>query len=220
MDSDIAQRLGILGGTFDPVHNAHLIVAGKVREAFGLSAVIFIPAACPPHKKGFSVISFADRLAMLRLAVHGTPFFLVSPIEADRPGPSYSIDTLLQLRREYPPDVELFFIIGSDAFAEVASWKNYVSLLDLTNFIVIARTPIDYVGIARLIGAVFPEHVFDNNLCCWNKPGCFGKIYTFIRESIQISSTEIRKRVQQRDTISDLVPKAVADYIDKHFLYE
>lgn len=214
------QRIGVLGGTFDPVHNGHLTVADRVRKIFELHSVLFIPAAEPPHKQGIRLAPFTDRLAMLRLAVSGRPFFQVSSIEADRPGPSYSIDTLTHLRLTQPAGSELFFIIGSDAFSEITSWKNYAALPEVSHFIVLARSKTDQIDIDRLIRIAFPEHKFDKTVDFSSKSGCSGRIYAFRMEPISVSSTVIRNRVRKGKSIADLVPSLVAEYIEIHNLYK
>ena len=131
-------RIGILGGTFNPVHIAHLRIAEEVRERFDLARVIFVPAATPPHKPLAGDLPFGLRQQMVRLAIAGNPFFTVSDIEGKRAGKSYSIDTIHALRAEYPDD-ELFFVIGSDSFLDIGTWRSYGAIFALCNIVVVER---------------------------------------------------------------------------------
>lgn len=214
-----SQRIGVLGGTFDPVHNGHLSVAGMVQEVFELDTVVFIPAYEPPHKQSIRLTPFTDRLAMLKQAVIDIPFFQVSAIEAGRLGPSYSIDTLQHLKKELSTSTELFFIIGSDAFAEIASWKSYVKLPEFAHFIVIARAPFIISKLDSMIQQLFPDYAFDRLLNCWRKSDCPGCFYLVIIEPILVSSTEIRQRVRQGLDITSMVPPQVVSYIKANNLY-
>ena len=136
---NLGRRVGILGGTFDPVHNGHLAIAEAVRQALALSGLLFIPAFLPPHKPTYTISPFVQRAAMLELAVVDRPGFFVSLLEAEREGPSYSIDTLRTLRQTLGEEVHLFFIIGMDAFAEIHTWKANRELLDQASFVVMGR---------------------------------------------------------------------------------
>ena len=129
----------MLGGTFDPVHTGHLAIADTAAAQFALDSVLFIPASLPPHKQDYTVSSFEDRAAMLESALSKRPGFFISRLEADRTGPSYSIDTLAELRQQLGNEVNLYFIIGMDAFAEIVTWKEYDRLLDFAHFIVVDR---------------------------------------------------------------------------------
>ena len=132
-------RLGLLGGTFNPVHYGHLRAAEETAELMGLGRVTFIPSAQPPHKKGQPQVEFRHRLAMTRLACADNSSFAVSDLEGKRDGPSYTVQTLGQLHQEQGPGLELYFITGLDAFLEIHSWKRYQELFELAAFVVITR---------------------------------------------------------------------------------
>jgi len=212
-------RVGILGGTFDPVHNGHLAVADAVHQALALSSILFVPAFLPPHKPTYAISPFAHRAAMLELAVAGRPDFYVSRLEAEREGPSYSIDTLRTLAYGFGKDVHLFFIIGMDAFAEVFTWKKQRELLDHASFVVVGRPDHCKQSCGQTVAANFPGYAFVEALGCWQgKPGQ-GAIHPVVMPPVKVSSTEIREAVRQGRSISNLVPAAVANYIEVQGLY-
>ena len=216
---NLGTRIGILGGTFDPVHNGHLAVAETVRQALSLSSILYIPAFLPPHKPTYAISAFDHRVAMLELAVGSKPCFSVSPLEAERVGPSYSIDTLRTLGQILGKDVHLFFIIGMDAFAEVFTWKEKGELLDHAGFVVVGRPDQCQQSCAQTVAANFSGFAFDEGQGSWQgKPGQ-GAIYPVAMVPIKVSSTEIREAVRQGRSIRDRVPAAVADYIEAHGLY-
>ena len=190
-------KLGVFGGTFDPVHHGHLIVAEYVRERVGLDRVLFIPTMISPHKVDAAVTSPADRLAMLREAVKSNPFFQVSDMEIERGGVSYTVDTLRLMGEENAAD-ELFLLIGADNLAEFRSWKDPGGIVKRAKLVVMNRP-----GFAGAPG----------------DPSLPGDVIQCPVPSIDISATEIRRRVQQGLTISYLVPPAVARYIERHRLY-
>src|SRR5512136_414879 len=131
-------KTGIFGGTFNPIHFAHLRIAEEIRDSFMLDRVIFVPAATPPHKPLADHLSFDERLKMVRMAIAGNPYFSVSDIEGKREGKSYSIDTLHLLHEIYPQD-DLYFIMGGDSFAEFSSWKQYTAIFSCCNIVAITR---------------------------------------------------------------------------------
>ncbi len=215
----LGQRIGILGGTFDPVHNGHLAIAVKAKGEFGLDSFLFIPAHQPPHKPDYIISSFKDRVAMLECAIGKQSGFFVSRLEANRPGPSYSIDTLTLLRQQLGSGINLFFTIGMDSFAEIMTWKTYERLLRLTDFIVADRPDQSMGGMAEIIKQYFPLHHYDEEQRAWVAGSGFGSIYS-MHISVPVSATEIRARVQAGRPIDDLVPEGVARYIAKHGLYK
>jgi len=216
---NLGRRVGVLGGTFDPVHNAHLAIAEAVRQAMALSGILFVPAFLPPHKPTYAISAFADRLAMLALAVAGRPAFQVSRLEAERVGPSFSIDTLKALRLWLGPEVELFFIIGMDAFAEIHTWKAYRELLDYASFVIIGRPDHCQQSCEQIVMADFPGYAFTEAAGCWQGEPGQGAIYPLAVPPMEVSSTQIRQAVRKGKSILDVVPEAVARYVETHGLY-
>lgn len=200
------KRIGVLGGTFDPIHLGHLIVAADARRKLKLSYVLFVPAGKPwlKLKEEGQITDGKHRLAMVRLAIKGNPYFKVSTIELDRPGPSYSIDTVLELKSKLGSRAEIYFIVGPDALAELPRWKEPGRLLEACQVVAIERPGYDRVNLRTLARSV---------------PGASKRIMKLDVPQIDISSTEIRKRVAQGQSIRRLVPEAVEKYIQKHKLY-
>ncbi len=212
------RRVGVLGGTFDPVHNGHLVLAEAAWREFNLDLVWFIPAAQPPHKLDEPVTSFAHRAAMLELALADQPAFAVNLMEQQRPGPSYSVDTLRQLRQQLGRDRELYFIIGSDAFVEITTWKDYPELFHYAHFLV-AERPDSAPGHLNDQISSLPENFrHDPAHNRWSHPrGAF--LYPLPVNAFLVSSTTIRRKLRAGEDISGLVPPPVAGYIRRHRLY-
>jgi len=217
------QHIGLLGGTFDPVHNGHLAVADHVRQALGLDSIWFIPAALPPHKAGHAdgldISNFAHRLAMLDRAIAENSSFVVSDIEAKRSVPSYSIDTINILIPQIGEQADLFFIIGTDAFLEIDTWKRYKELPALVNFVVISRPTYSPDKVGEVIHHHFAGYKYDPSHETWNSPDSKGSFILQQMEPVPISSTDIREKVRRGEDITGLVPQAVEDYIRKQGLY-
>jgi len=200
------EKIGLLGGAFDPVHNGHLAMARAASTAAGLSRVVFIPAAVSPYKTGEPSASAADRLAMLRLATAGRPGWEVWEIELDRGGISYTIDTLRALRRALGPGPELHLIIGMDNYLEISGWKEIGAVVELARFIVVGRPGRDP---GRISGEDrnWAERIRDR-----------GRLTT-VELSVPVSSSRIRRLVREgKDFRSDL-PRPVAEYIEERNLY-
>jgi len=196
------RRIGIMGGTFDPVHSGHLITAEEVRVAFRLDEVVFVPCGIPPHKKDYELTPAHHRYLMVELAVADNPYFSASTVETDRPGPSYTIDTIREFRRRHGEGVDLHFITGADAILEILTWRDNESLIRLCRFIAATRPGYDLGELARRLGE---RHL--SRIDAVSVPG------------IEISSTDIRRRVREGKPIQYLTPAAVASYIAKHGLY-
>jgi nicotinate-nucleotide adenylyltransferase len=211
-------KIGILGGTFNPIHNAHLKIAAEVRDRLALDRIIFIPAATPPHKELDGAIDYADRRAMVALAIAGEPAFAVSDIEERRGGLSYSVYTLAELQMLHPGD-GLFFIIGSDSFLEIASWYRAAEIFALSNIVVVERPHAPLTDLlAALPVAMRSEFCYDSaemrlthrsGFCVYYLPGT----------PLAISSSEIRRLVRTGHSIRHLVPAAVARYISEKRIY-
>ncbi|MBN1106471.1 MAG: nicotinate-nucleotide adenylyltransferase [Deltaproteobacteria bacterium] len=211
-------RLGILGGTFDPVHLGHLRLAEEVGEELKLETVYLIPAASPPHKERKPVTPFHHRFAMTRLAAAESPLFQATDMEAQREGLSFSIETLREFHHLHREDLQLFFIIGMDAFLEIESWKEYEKLFDYAHFVVIQRPGVP----AEELGA------FLDHLGMGFRRKSEG---TFVSPSgnmlickdatlMDISSTGIRRRVAKGRSVRFLVPESVRLYIMEKGLYQ
>ena len=211
-------RIGLFGGTFNPIHIGHLRSAEEVREAQGLDRVLFIPSASPPHKRGDGVVPAAHRLAMVRLAIAGNPRFRVSTIEIERGGPSFSVDTLRALRARRPR-ARFAFILGLDAFREIATWKSYRSLFALCDLIVTSRPP----ARAPALRAAIPVAVRQE--FCYHRASRTlehrtGNQIVFQRLSdLDISASALRARLHDGSSIRYLVPTSVERYIARHGLY-
>lgn len=199
--------LGILGGTFNPVHNGHLLMAHAAARAFGLERVLFVPVFTPPHKEVDGGVSAEHRLAMVRLAVAGDPLLAVEPIEIERGGTSYAIDTVRALSDRHPGR-ELVFIIGSDSLLELHRWKDVDDFLSLCRVVTVIRPGILGHSL-RPHDLDFPEAVARRLLA------------DVVTDAVSdASSSEIRRRIAKRMRISYLVPPPVENYIREHALYE
>lgn len=187
-------RLGVMGGTFDPIHHGHLVAASEVAAALSLDEVIFVPTGEPWQKS--EVTEGEHRYLMSVIATASNPRFKVSRVDIDRSGPTYTVDTLRDIRSSYP-DAELFFISGADAIAQIMTWKNMQDLWDLAHFVAVSR----------------PGHA----LKIPNAPE--GAISTLEIPALAISSTDIRARVEAEKPVWYLVPDGVVQYIAKHDLY-
>ena len=202
------KRIGIMGGTFDPVHLGHLVAAETARNEFKLDQVVFIPAGDPPHKKNYSVTDAEDRFAMTVLATTHNRHFAVSRIEIERCGPSYTIDTVNQLREKLGQDVELFFITGADAILDIIKWKHPAELLKTCKFIALTRPGYNLDELDTIIEKLgFHD---------WETKGIINILEI---PAVNISSTEVRNMVRCGHSIGYMVPDLVEDYIVKNNLY-
>lgn len=196
----MGRRLGVMGGTFDPIHHGHLLTAEEAAVQFGLEQVIFVPTGQPWMKADREVSPAEDRYLMTVIATASNPRFTVSRIEIDRAGPTYTVDTLRALR-ELHPGVELFFVTGADAMLEIFSWKDPSELLSLAHFIAATRPGYDLAHFEAEAPTAHP------NVTVMNIP------------ALAISSTDIRQRVREGRPIRYLVPEGVKSYIEKAGLY-
>jgi nicotinate-nucleotide adenylyltransferase len=212
-------RIGILGGTFNPVHYGHLRAAEEIRELFNLEKVLFITAARPPHKHPYPVIPFEQRHHLVTLAIYEEPYFVALDIENQRPGRSYSVETIKDLRKEYGSEAEFYFIAGLDAFLEIPTWKNFLELFGETAFVVLSRPgykPQD-------LGLVIQESLSSEYRFSESKEAYIHQdlktIYYREVTHLDISSTRIRQYVRQKRSIRFLVPPSVEKYIWGKGLY-
>ena len=217
-DTRKKRRIGLFGGTFNPVHWGHLRSAEEIREQFGLSRVIFIPVHVPPHKKA-TVISSEHRFAMVQKAIRGNRFFRVSDIELQRPGKSYSIDTIRHFHGLSRGQEEIYFILGTDAFREIPAWKDYPSFFSACNFIVMTRPGANSVQAADLLPRdIQKEFTRQQDARCFVHASGY-RVYTVPVTQLDISSTVIRAGAAAGRSIRYLVPRVVERYIAGHRLY-
>lgn len=217
----MTQRIGIMGGTFNPVHLGHLAAAEEVRDRLRLDQVLFIPAYLPPHKDE-QLASAAQRLEMVRLAVAGNPGFKASDLELKRGGRSFTVDTLSELASSHP-GAELFFITGLDTFLEIRTWKDWEHLLSLCAFVVLSREGSRFADLVRLpfLAAARAELDALDAGATQGATVSGGRARVFLERipAYEISSTDIRSRVRQRRTVKYLLPDAVERYIIENRLY-
>jgi nicotinate-nucleotide adenylyltransferase len=223
-------RLGVMGGTFNPIHYGHLAAANEVHEAFALDTVIFVPAAVPPHKNLAEIIDPQHRLMMTMLATLSHPHFMVSAVELDRPGASYTVDTVDQIKRMFQEPKTVYFVVGIDAFLEIASWRQPDVLLRSCHTIVTSRPRYHLYeqvsGTLRQVSAMHPRFTFEPLVgkMPLDGPGfqvCNTPYQIYLQEvsQLDISSTDIRQRVKAGRSIRYLLPDAVDAYIRKYQLY-
>jgi nicotinate-nucleotide adenylyltransferase len=212
-------KTGILGGTFNPIHLAHLRIAEEVQQACQLDRVLFIPAAEPPHKNIAGQIPFEHRLAMVKAAIKGYPKFQVSDLETQRSGKSFSVDTL-DILRQQDPSAELYFIIGLDSYRDIASWKDFTRLFVQSHIVVTTRPGVIVKDpLAPLPVAIHKDFCYD--IKAESIQHKTGNNLIFLNEThLDISSTQIRELLAKEQSISHLVPTVVADYIEEHGLYQ
>ncbi len=196
-DGQTAKRIGVMGGTFDPIHHGHLVAASEVGHFFSLDEVVFVPTGQPWQKEGRRVSASEDRYLMTVIATASNPRFSVSRVDIDRPGPTYTIDTLRDLSAKHGPHTEFFFITGADALEQIMTWQDADELFKLAHF----------VGCTRpghgLSGAHLPD----------------GRVSLIEIPALAISSTGCRQRVEAGEPIWYLVPDGVVQYISKRKLY-
>jgi len=214
----LGQRLGILGGTFDPLHLGHLAAAQAVLEALSLDSVLFIPACRPPHKDAVSVLSFDQRRLMLDMGLEPFQKFQASYLEAERLGPSYTCDTLVDLRGLLGRDRQLFFIIGLDAFLEIHTWKNSQRLPQYTDFAIIGRPPYNQ----KILDCYLKKVYLGYSLRQSNSPAAVwgsGKFQVVAMPPVNISSTDIRNRLAAGLAVDHLTSPEISRYIEAEGLY-
>jgi nicotinate-nucleotide adenylyltransferase len=197
----VGTRLGVMGGTFDPIHYGHLVTAEEALVQFGLGAVLFVPTGRPWMKEHEVVSPAEDRYLMTVIATASNPLFSVSRMEVDRDGPTYAIDTLRGLKAEHGSETDLFFVTGADAIVEILQWKEHQQLFDLARFIAATRPGYDLTGLEALA------------------PDDRAQISVMNIPALAISSTDIRRRVAGGHPIRYLVPEGVKSYIEKERLY-
>ena len=202
---DLSAATGVFGGTFDPIHYAHLAVAEAAREGLDLRRVLFVPAGKPPHKPGKPISPAEDRLAMVELAIAGNPAFELSRLELERDGPSYTVETMASLRAAFPEE-RLALILSAESFAELPTWNEPERILDLADAIIVAPR--------------FGYEAVDIGFVPRDFPGARASIVFLDGPRIRMSASEVRERAFAGRSIRYLVPDAVAAYIGDHGLYQ
>jgi nicotinate-nucleotide adenylyltransferase len=211
-------KLGILGGTFNPIHSGHLRVAEEIGEELGLTKVYIIPSGMPPHKEPYPLADFPHRLEMALLASKISPLLEVWDIEGKRPGFSYSIETLKVFHSYFGSSLELFFIIGMDAFIEIKNWKEYQNLFNFASFVVINRPGYNKDKFSQFLDSLNVGLTWDEKRKCFCHPS--GNVLLKKDTTLMdISATRIREMVAKKKSIHFLVPEVVREYIEKVGLY-
>ena len=197
-------KIGVLGGTFDPVHLGHIAMAEEARDWLGLAEVILVPAGQPVLKSTGRITPAKYRVAMLYLAVAGKPHLKVSSMEIERPGPSYTVETIAALRRQYDSQAEIYFILGWDSLAQLAEWREPGRIVEMC-----------YLAVAHRPGWSCPRlEALEKDI-----PGITKKVVFMDKPRLDISASAIREMAARGESIDRLVPKEVAEYIKKHKLY-
>lgn len=216
-----AGRLGIYGGTFNPLHAAHLMVAEEIRERMRLDRILFVPSGVPPHKGGL-IPNGRQRLAMVRLAVRDNPFFSALDLEVTREGRSYTIETLQVLRRRHPRPTDFFFLIGMDAFEEITTWREADRLADHVHFVTFPRPGHPLVELEPFL----PRSWETGRISAFGRTGIrkialAGKkaLFTVPMETPPLSASAVRRRLRGGRSIRYLVPETVRRFIEKNNLY-
>ena len=203
----MVRRIGLYGGSFDPIHNGHLIVARAIVERLDLERVIFLPTANPPHKADEDLAAADDRAEMVKLAIRDEPVFDYSDFDLARKGPSYTIDTVTHFRKQLGRRAALHWIIGADLLAELSAWRQAATLVDTCRVVTAARAGPQQIAWDRLRATLSETQIENLQKDVLDTP------------VIQISSTDIRHRVRHGRSIRFLVPDPVREYVEKHGLY-
>ena len=215
-----SRRIGILGGTFNPIHFGHLRVAEEVRQRFALEKLYLVPSARPPHKGECEVVAAEERLEMVRKARRGNPFLGISSCECRRGGTSYSVATIRYFKKRFA-DARIYFVIGWDAWCEIATWYAFPEFFGLADFIVISREGFDPGG-DDLSKSLFPfalkgEFCYEKKNCYRHISGC--RLHLMAVTRLDISSSMVREEAAAGRSLRYLVPNGVADHISKNRLY-
>jgi len=197
-------NMGVLGGTFDPIHSGHLVIAEEARLRFGLNKVLFVPAGKPWLKTNREITPAVHRLEMVKRAIAGDASFELSTMEIDRPGPSYSVDTVAALQQKISPGARIFFLIGWDSLAELPQWQEPARLIGLCKLIAVTRSGLSRPDLKSLEPTI---------------PGIIQSVVWLDIQPINISSSDIRDRVARGQSIHGLVPDKVESYIAENKLY-
>jgi len=215
------RRIGLLGGTFNPVHLGHVRAAQEVKRRFRLERVLFIPSSIPPHKRPVAIASPDHRLRMVGLACRGRKGLSASPVEIKAGGTSYSVLTLDKIRRRFPR-TDIFFILGVDAFLEFDTWRDYGRVLEQCHFIVISRPGYDLAKARQVLRGSLASRMIElgQEESAGARLPAGPRIFLVPIAALDISSTDIRRRARTGESLRGLVPPAVETYIRRHRLYQ
>jgi nicotinate-nucleotide adenylyltransferase len=220
----VPSRVGLLGGTFNPVHNGHLAIARQTRDALALERVVFIPTGDPPHKPHEALASAGARYEMVRLAIASDPSLSVSDVDVRRAGKSYSIDTVKILQEQFGPQTQLYFLIGLDAFLEIPTWRDPETLLSLCSFVVLSRPGLSFQALSalplipRLPQASLVDLDAGRSVRLDVSVGAQSLICLRLPPS-NVSASDIRARLARGGSAANLLPPTVESYILQHHIY-
>jgi nicotinate-nucleotide adenylyltransferase len=200
---DGSLRVGVVGGTFDPIHLGHLILAEEARDQLGLSIIYFVTAADPPHKAGRRLAPAGDRLKMVELAIAGNRAFRASRVDIDRPGPHFTVDMVRLFQGQLPSGGELFFLMGYDSLADLPTWYQPAELVAACHLVALTRyaVPLNWAALEKAL------------------PGVSQRVTLLDMPELEIASHDVQARIRDGRTIRDLVPDPVCAYIQEHLLY-
>ena len=220
----MSSRIGLLGGTFNPIHNAHLAIARQAREMLELDRVVMIPSGDPPHKPSNGLASAKDRYEMVRLALASDPHLAISDVEVRRSGKSYSIDTVRLLQQEYGNETRLHFLIGLDAFLEFETWREPETLLTLCSFVVLSRPGLSFQALSTLplIPRLPQASLMDldqGRTVRLDVPIGLQSLICLRVAPSTVSASDIRARIARGASTANLLPPAVESYILQHHIY-
>ena len=201
------RHIGVIGGTFDPIHFGHLVIAEEVYATLKLAEMVFVPAGQPPHKPEQVVTPAQDRLAMLQLAIASNPHFTISMVDLERPGPSYTVETLRLLREQWGEQTTIYFVIGRDSLEDLLDWYDPLGILEQLDYLVAVKRP----GYTEEKGYI--ERLEER------LPGIRQRLIVMSAPQLEISATELRQRVAEGRPIKYQVPEVVEQYILQHRLY-
>ena len=213
-------KWGLFGGTFNPIHFGHLRAAEEILQIFGLSRIIFIPSSRPPHKPEAEIISFDHREQMVRMAIEGNASFSFADVENLKSGKSYSVETVEDILNKYSGNLELYFIIGQDAFQAITTWKDWEKLLGLCNFAVMTRPGYEKKGLKYILPEDFASRfIYDKEIDGYKGPTGHVIYYRHVT-FLDISSSHIREMINAGQSVRYLIPDDVRKYIAQNSLYK
>jgi len=214
------ERIGIFGGTFNPVHNGHVQAAAEVQKRFALDRILFVPSSIPPHKETHEIASPRDRLKMVELALRGRRRLVPSPIEIRAGGTSYSILTLNKVKKLFPK-AWVFFLLGVDAFLDIETWKEWKRVLEQSLFIVMTRPGHRLREARGILGETFEDRILEIPGQVRIREAWFSEFRIFLVpiQALDISSTDIRRRIRNGESVRGWIPPSVGNYIREHELY-